>query len=240
MRALATASGSAMTRVLAIEQSDPAKIVKDQASWFMQVSAGINPAAPAIGGRELSARRAAHDQGDSRARSSGSSATGGRARRAPRPPRAPCLRVGTTRHGARSTSCACGSSRSAAVSSASSSAASSRACADEARGQPLAVKRVLDPVAAAAGLVVLARSTPGSRSRSWSTPAGRSFSRRARASDDRPFRMLKFRTMVPDAISVGRHQGISEDPFGIVPDDPRITQGGRFLRRTGSTSSRSS
>jgi len=48
----------------------------------------------------------------------------------------------------------------------------------------------------------------------------------------RPFRMLKFRTMVPDAIELGRAQALSEDPFGIVPDDPRITRSGRFLRRT--------
>jgi lipopolysaccharide/colanic/teichoic acid biosynthesis glycosyltransferase len=47
-----------------------------------------------------------------------------------------------------------------------------------------------------------------------------------------PFRMLKFRTMVPDAILVGRSLGLGEDPFGIVPDDPRITRSGRFLRRT--------
>jgi lipopolysaccharide/colanic/teichoic acid biosynthesis glycosyltransferase len=43
--------------------------------------------------------------------------------------------------------------------------------------------------------------------------------------------MLKFRTMVPDAIDVGRRLGLG-DPYGIVPDDPRITRSGRFLRRT--------
>jgi lipopolysaccharide/colanic/teichoic acid biosynthesis glycosyltransferase len=48
----------------------------------------------------------------------------------------------------------------------------------------------------------------------------------------RPFRMLKFRTMVRGAIELGRRQGLSEDPFGIIPDDPRITRPGRFLRRT--------
>jgi lipopolysaccharide/colanic/teichoic acid biosynthesis glycosyltransferase len=47
-----------------------------------------------------------------------------------------------------------------------------------------------------------------------------------------PFRMLKFRTMVPDAIQLGRRLGLGEDPFGLVPDDPRITRSGRFLRRT--------
>jgi lipopolysaccharide/colanic/teichoic acid biosynthesis glycosyltransferase len=49
----------------------------------------------------------------------------------------------------------------------------------------------------------------------------------------RPFRMLKFRTMVRDAIEIGRRERLSDDPFGIVPDDPRITGPGVFLRRTG-------
>ncbi len=48
----------------------------------------------------------------------------------------------------------------------------------------------------------------------------------------RTFRMLKFRTMVPDAVELGRRLGLTEDPYGIVPDDPRITRSGRFLRRT--------
>ena len=48
----------------------------------------------------------------------------------------------------------------------------------------------------------------------------------------RPFPMLKFRTMIPDAIEVGRTQKLSEDPFGLVHEDPRITRSGRFLRRT--------
>jgi len=45
--------------------------------------------------------------------------------------------------------------------------------------------------------------------------------------------MLKFRTMIPDAIAVGREQSITEDPFGVVKGDPRITRIGRWLRRTG-------
>jgi serine/alanine adding enzyme len=49
--------------------------------------------------------------------------------------------------------------------------------------------------------------------------------------DGRPFRMLKFRTMVPDAVEAGRRLGL-DDPYGILPDDPRITRSGRFLRRT--------
>ena len=50
--------------------------------------------------------------------------------------------------------------------------------------------------------------------------------------DGRPFRMVKFRTMVQDAIELGRSTGITRDPFGVVKDDPRITGAGRWLRRT--------
>jgi lipopolysaccharide/colanic/teichoic acid biosynthesis glycosyltransferase len=46
------------------------------------------------------------------------------------------------------------------------------------------------------------------------------------------FRMFKFRTMVQDAIAIGQALKISEDPYGHLPDDPRITRSGRFLRRT--------
>ncbi|SFK91884.1 sugar transferase [Geodermatophilus ruber] len=48
----------------------------------------------------------------------------------------------------------------------------------------------------------------------------------------REFPMLKFRTMVNDAVRVGRELGVTEDPHGVVRDDPRITRSGRFLRRT--------
>jgi lipopolysaccharide/colanic/teichoic acid biosynthesis glycosyltransferase len=50
--------------------------------------------------------------------------------------------------------------------------------------------------------------------------------------DGTPFRMLKFRTMVRDAPEVGQRLGLTEDVFGVVPNDPRITRSGRFLRRT--------
>jgi lipopolysaccharide/colanic/teichoic acid biosynthesis glycosyltransferase len=48
----------------------------------------------------------------------------------------------------------------------------------------------------------------------------------------RPFRMLKFRTMVPNAIELGQKLKLTEDLYGVVPNDPRITRAGRFLRRT--------
>jgi lipopolysaccharide/colanic/teichoic acid biosynthesis glycosyltransferase len=48
----------------------------------------------------------------------------------------------------------------------------------------------------------------------------------------RIFRMLKFRTMVPNAIEVGQKLKLTEDVYGLVPNDPRITRAGRILRRT--------
>ena len=51
--------------------------------------------------------------------------------------------------------------------------------------------------------------------------------------DGVPFRLLKVRTMVPDAVAVGQRLSLTEDPFGVVSDDPRITPSGRVLRRTG-------
>lgn len=97
-----------------------------------------------------------------------------------------------------------------------------------------ALKRVLDPVAAALGLVLLspvfaaialAVVIDSGRPVVFVSPrAGRG---------GRPFGMLKFRTMIPGAIAAGRELGLSEDPFGIVKGDPRVTRVGRRLRRTG-------
>jgi sugar transferase EpsL len=97
-----------------------------------------------------------------------------------------------------------------------------------------ALKRLLDPLAAALGLIVLspllaaiavAVLVDSGRPVVYVSPrAGK---------DGRAFGMLKFRTMIPGAVRVGREQRLSEDPFGIVKDDPRITRVGRLLRRTG-------
>ena len=46
-----------------------------------------------------------------------------------------------------------------------------------------------------------------------------------------PFRMLKYRTMVQNALELAPQ--LTDDPFGVVENDPRITRPGRFLRRTG-------
>ena len=51
--------------------------------------------------------------------------------------------------------------------------------------------------------------------------------------DGHPFRMFKFRTMIPDAIEAGRTMGLTDDPFGVVAADPRVTRVGQWLRRTG-------
>ncbi|GAB2614841.1 sugar transferase [Paractinoplanes abujensis] len=47
----------------------------------------------------------------------------------------------------------------------------------------------------------------------------------------KPFRMLKFRSMVHNSVALSTQLGIS-DPYGLVENDPRITACGRFLRRT--------
>ena len=49
--------------------------------------------------------------------------------------------------------------------------------------------------------------------------------------DGVPFRMFKFRTMVQNALELAPQ--LTDDPFGVVENDPRITRPGRFLRRTG-------
>jgi lipopolysaccharide/colanic/teichoic acid biosynthesis glycosyltransferase len=80
---------------------------------------------------------------------------------------------------------------------------------------------VLSPLLGALAAWILAES--GSPVLLWQDRAGRA---------GRPFRMLKFRTMVPDAIEAGQELGLA-DPYGVLPNDPRITRSGAFLRRTG-------
>ena len=102
------------------------------------------------------------------------------------------------------------------------------------RRPQLGVKWALDRALAAIGLVVLAPVLAAI----WlwvRIDAGRPvFLTQLRAGKDGvPFSLYKVRTMVPDAVSVGRELGLSADPFGVVPGDPRITRSGRVLRRTG-------
>jgi lipopolysaccharide/colanic/teichoic acid biosynthesis glycosyltransferase len=95
------------------------------------------------------------------------------------------------------------------------------------------VKRVADPLVAGIALVLL---SPVFLALSlWIVvESGRPvfFVYPRAGKDGKPFRMFKFRTMVPDAIELGRSTGISRDPFGVVKDDPRVTGAGRWLRRT--------
>ena len=96
-----------------------------------------------------------------------------------------------------------------------------------------AVKRIADPVLAAVALIVLSPVFLGIAV--WIVvESGRPiffvYPRAGRYG--KPFRMVKFRTMVQDAIELGRSTGITRDPFGVVKDDPRITGAGRWLRRT--------
>jgi len=53
--------------------------------------------------------------------------------------------------------------------------------------------------------------------------------------DGRPFRMYKFRTMVQNAEELKAslaHLNVLPPPDFKIPDDPRVTRVGRFLRRT--------
>jgi len=49
--------------------------------------------------------------------------------------------------------------------------------------------------------------------------------------DGRTFPMRKYRTMVQNALELAPQ--LTDDPFGVVENDPRVTKPGRFLRRTG-------
>jgi lipopolysaccharide/colanic/teichoic acid biosynthesis glycosyltransferase len=95
------------------------------------------------------------------------------------------------------------------------------------------VKAAADRLLAAAGLVALSPVYAGISLWILAESGRPVIFRQPRAGrDGRPFSMLKFRTMVPGAVQVGRELALSEDPFGVIPDDPRITRSGRFLRRT--------
>ena len=61
------------------------------------------------------------------------------------------------------------------------------------------------------------------------------FAQQRTGQDGRPFRMLKFRTMVVDAERLKaelQHLNVLEPPDFKIPDDPRITRVGRVLRAT--------
>ncbi len=97
-----------------------------------------------------------------------------------------------------------------------------------------AVKRVLDPLLSALLLILL---SPVFLVVTLAVLLGSGrpvfFVRPRAGRNARPFRMIKFRTMVPDAIAIGQELNLTDDPFGLVENDPRMIRGGRFLRRTG-------
>jgi lipopolysaccharide/colanic/teichoic acid biosynthesis glycosyltransferase len=96
-----------------------------------------------------------------------------------------------------------------------------------------ALKAALDRVLATVALLVLGPVLLGIALWIWIDDGRPALLAQERAGKDgRPFAMRKFRTMVVDAIEAGKRLGL-EDPWGVVPDDPRITRSGRFLRRTG-------
>ena len=95
-----------------------------------------------------------------------------------------------------------------------------------------AVKAVLDRVGAAVALLLLSPVFAAIVVWIWLDDGRPALIAQERAGrDGKPFRMRKFRTMVVDAIEAGKRLGL-EDPWGLLPDDPRITRSGRFLRRT--------
>ena len=95
-----------------------------------------------------------------------------------------------------------------------------------------AVKAVLDRLGAALALLVLSAVFVAIVVWIWLDDGRPALIAQERAGKDgKPFRMLKFRTMVVDAIEAGKRLGL-EDPWGLLPEDPRITRSGRFLRRT--------
>jgi lipopolysaccharide/colanic/teichoic acid biosynthesis glycosyltransferase len=95
------------------------------------------------------------------------------------------------------------------------------------------VKEALDRLLAALGLVLLTPVFVGLSL--WIVlESGRPviFRQRRAGREGVPFSMVKFRTMVTNAVELGRELNLSDDPYGLLPNDPRITRSGRFLRRT--------
>ena len=100
------------------------------------------------------------------------------------------------------------------------------------RNSVRAVKFALDRVGAALALLFLSPVFAAIVVWIWLDDGRPALIAQERAGKDgKPFQMRKFRTMVVDAIEAGKRLGL-EDPWGLLPDDPRITRSGRFLRRT--------
>lgn len=98
------------------------------------------------------------------------------------------------------------------------------------------LKRAFD-IAASAGLM-LALSVPllaVALTVATTSPGGVFYAHERIGQRGRPFKMLKFRSMVPDADSrldgLLRTQGTADQPMFKIANDPRITRIGGFLRR---------
>ena len=84
------------------------------------------------------------------------------------------------------------------------------------------------------------RSCSRRRSRSSSPSSGPVFFRQTRiGKGQKPFTIVKFRTMVADAeerkaevAHLNAHRGLGDGRMFKIPDDPRVTPVGRLLRRT--------
>src|SRR4029078_5196428 len=98
-------------------------------------------------------------------------------------------------------------------------------------------KACLDVVLAALALVVLAPVIAIIALAIWAQDPGAPvlFHQRRCGLGGRPFELLKFRTMVRDAEALKeslREQSVVACPAFRLPNDPRVTRLGRFLRRS--------
>ena len=105
----------------------------------------------------------------------------------------------------------------------------------------MVLKRSLDIVCSLAALVSSCRRCSWPRHRDTGSTRGVRFcfGRRGWGGTGVTFRILKFRTMVVDADArkhevahLNKHLDDGDDRMFKVPDDPRVTRVGRFLRRT--------
>ncbi|MEA2347943.1 MAG: hypothetical protein QOG62_1730 [Thermoleophilaceae bacterium] len=100
----------------------------------------------------------------------------------------------------------------------------------------LALKRLLDTVGAASGLIVLSPLLVAVALAIKFTSKGPVFFRQQRiGQDNQAFTLLKFRTMVDDADSMKaglRHLNEADGIMFKIADDPRVTRVGKQLRRT--------
>ncbi|HEU0016468.1 MAG TPA: sugar transferase [Longimicrobium sp.] len=100
----------------------------------------------------------------------------------------------------------------------------------------LSIKRAIDIVGALAGLLLLSPLLIGIAIAVTATSPGPVlFAQERYGLNKRRFRMLKFRTMVPDAEKLQVElEGMNEaiGPIFKIKDDPRVTPVGRWLRKT--------